>query len=86
MAKNPISRRDFIKGMAAGAASVATLGILNACEYSTSNSASTAAAASSGDTSAAAATAAASSGSYTPGTYSATATGIGEVTVTMTFD
>ncbi|MCD7838903.1 MAG: FMN-binding protein, partial [Clostridiales bacterium] len=80
MAKNPISRRDFIKGMAAGAASVATLGILNACEYSTSASSSSTAAASNGST-------AASSMSYTPGTYSASAAGIAsDVTVTMTFD
>lgn len=28
MAKNEISRRTFIKGLAAGAASVATLGVL----------------------------------------------------------
>ena len=32
MSKKEISRRDFIKGLAAGAAGVATLGILEACE------------------------------------------------------
>ncbi len=36
MAKNEISRRTFIKGLAAGAASVATLGVLQKVEYSTS--------------------------------------------------
>ncbi|MCD7757190.1 MAG: FAD-binding protein, partial [Clostridiales bacterium] len=81
MANNPISRRDFIKGIAAGAVSVATVGILQACEYSTSGTTNTAAssAASSGAAPAEGAT-------YVPGTYSATATGMGEVTVTMTFD
>lgn len=83
--KQPISRRDFIKGMAAGAASVVTLGVLQACEAGSSSTAassasSSAAASSSGTT-------AASSMSYTPGTYSASAAGIAsDVTVTMTFD
>ncbi len=83
MANNPISRRDFIKGIAAGAVSVATVGILQACEYSTSNSGGTTAAAESGS---AAASGVTGEATYTPGTYSATATGMGEVTVTMTFD
>ncbi len=83
MANNPISRRDFIKGIAAGAVSVATVGILQACEYSTSNSGGTTAATESGS---AAASGVTGEAAYTPGTYSATATGMGEVTVTMTFD
>ncbi|MCD7929817.1 MAG: FMN-binding protein, partial [Clostridiales bacterium] len=80
--KQPISRRDFIKGMAAGAASVVTLGVLQACEANASSASATSstAASSSGST-------AASSMSYTPGTYSASAAGIAsDVTVTMTFD
>lgn len=88
MSKNQISRRTFIKGLAAGAASVATFGVLQKMEYST---------ASSGDSVAAGSSAAApaetpaapvvSNMSYTPGTYSASAKGInGDVTVTMTFD
>lgn len=81
MAKQAISRRDFIKGMAAGAASVVALGVLNACD--------------SGKTGAAAAGVAAPAPSegagtgltYTPGTYTATAKGIAsECKVEMTFD
>lgn len=77
MAKEGISRRDFIKGMAAGAASVVGLGILSGCEYSMQDKAASApveATASSGLT-------------FTPGTYEATAKGIAsDVKVTMTFD
>ncbi len=77
MAKKEISRRDFIKGMAAGAASMVGLGILQACEYSHAASVANApveAQASSGMT-------------FTPGTYEATAKGIAsDVKVTMTFD
>lgn len=32
MAKKEISRRDFIKGVAAGALGVATMGVLSACD------------------------------------------------------
>ena len=42
MAKKEISRRDFIKGIAAGAASVATLGVLQGCEYALNNKKATA--------------------------------------------
>lgn len=81
MAKNEISRRTFIKGLAAGAASVATLGVLQGVEYSISNKSS---ASSGGSGSAAPVT---GSMTYTPGTYSASARGINsDVTVTMTFD
>lgn len=70
MSKN-LSRRGFIKTAAAGIASVATMGVLTACsDNSTATSASTPE----------------EKGIYTPGTYSATATGMGEIKVTMTFD
>lgn len=92
MAKNEISRRTFIKGLAAGAASVATLGILQKVEYSM-NSGDAAEIGTGGvvpSTDAVKAPAApisVSGMSYTPGTYTASAKGInGDVTVTMTFD
>ena len=66
-----ISRKGFLKVAAAAAMSGVTAGALAACN-SASSSASTAASAS-GDA------------IYTPGTYTGTATGIGEVKVTMTF-
>ena len=59
-----ISRRDFLKGSLAGAASLAMAGVGLA----------------------AAAPKAFAAGMYTPVTYSATATGMGTVTVTATFD
>ena len=65
-----LSRRDFLKGAAAGIAGVAAMGVLGACE----NKESTPSAAPE------------NKGLYTPGTYSATATGMAEITVTMTFD
>lgn len=75
---NEISRRTFIKGLAAGAASVATLGVLQGVEYSIHNKP-----ASGGS----AAVPVNTGMTYTPGTYSASARGIGsDVTVTMTFD
>lgn len=84
MSKNQISRRTFIKGLAAGAASVATLGVLQKVEYSI-NSAGESAGGTGGAP--AAGTPAVSGMSYTPGTYSASAKGISsDVTVTMTFD
>ena len=59
-----LSRRDFLKGSLAGAASLAMAGVgLGALNGR-----------------------AAADGIYTPGTYSATATGMGTVTVTATFD
>lgn len=82
MSKNQISRRTFIKGLAAGAASVATLGVLQGVEYSISSKAEEKAAAEAAEAIAAAGPA----GSFTPGTYSSSARGInGDVTVTMTF-
>ncbi len=91
MAKKEISRRDFIKGMAAGAVGVASMGVLTGCDYRflgvpdpvAAEKAAKAAAAQE----AIAAAAAAGGMNYTPGTYSATAKGIGsDVKVTMTFD
>ncbi len=85
MAQNQISRRTFIKGIAAGAASIAALGVMQ--QFDPSNK-------SGGGAVAASAPASGSSGggapldlTYTPGTYSATAKGIAsDVKVTMTFD
>lgn len=92
MANKQISRRDFIKGIAAGTASIAALGVLQAMEGSGSTE--TAAPAEVPAASAPKAPAAsaaplakpADGATYVPGTYSASATGIGTVTVTMTFD
>ncbi len=81
MSKNQISRRTFIKGIAAGAASVATLGVLQKVEYSINSKPASAPAAGG------AAVPVVSGMNYTPGTYSASARGINsDVTVTMTFD
>ena len=65
-----ISRKGFLKVAAAAAMSGVTAGALAACNSAASSS-----------------TAASASGDaiYTPGTYTGTATGIGEVKVTMTF-
>ena len=71
MAKD-LSRREFLKGMTAGAVSVAAASFFAGCG--------------SDDAAAATETPAAAAGTYTPGTYSATAQGIGTVKVTMTFD
>ena len=72
MAKKEISRRDFMKGIAAGAVSMAGLGLLSACgDRGEGNATPTPG----------------GKGLYTPGTYTASATGYhGDVTVTMTFD
>jgi uncharacterized protein with FMN-binding domain len=70
-----ISRRNFIRSTAASALGLAAVGALTACSGSSSSVAAS---------SEAAASEAASL--YTAGTYTATAQGIGEVTVTMTFD
>lgn len=90
MANKEISRRTFIKGLAAGAASVATLGVLQKVEYSVSGTDVTP-----GDVAlspaeeqvAAPIQVPVGNMSYTPGTYTASAKGIAsDVTVTMTFD
>lgn len=71
-----ISRREFIKGAAASAVSVAGLGLLSACGEA------------SGEPTAATSTPSAPvKGIYTPGTYTAKAAGYhSDVTVTLTFD
>ena len=70
-----ISRRVFLKGMAAGTLSIAAMGILSGCNSSSVT-----------ETAAEAVTeTAAGERIYTPGTYTASAYGIGVVTVTMTF-
>ena len=81
MAEKTISRRNFIKGIAAGGAGIAVAGVLGGC---TKSGYAEQVAAADAETAAAAA---AAGGSYTPGTYTATAAGISsDVTVTMTFD
>ena len=66
-----ISRKGFLKIAAAAAMSGVTAGALSACNSSSS--------------SAAASTAASGASVYTAGTYTATAKGMNDVTVTMTF-
>ena len=75
MANKEISRRDFIKGMAASALSVAAMGVLTGCGENGAAGSQASAAAAAGEA------------IYTPGTYSASARGINsDVTVTMTFN
>lgn len=79
MSNNPISRRDFLKGVGAGAVSIATMGILQSCEGKFNYPAAPAAPA-------APAVPADAPAIFTPGTYSASAKGIAsDVKVTMTF-
>lgn len=74
MSKKEISRRDFLRGTAAGALSLAAAGVLTACGDS------------SNPTPTPANSPEAPKGSYTPGTYSATVKGYASfITVTMTF-
>jgi len=84
MAEHKISRRTFVKGIVAGAASIVAVGAMqNPLEYSTAapEASSTQEPASKDGTAAAA-----PKGSYTPGTYTASATGLGLITMTATFD
>ncbi len=87
---NEISRRTFVKGLAAGAASLVALGALEKIGSSGGAAVGAAAGGSSGASLSAEelSSVAASSGlTFTPGTYSASAKGIqSDVTVTMTFD
>ncbi len=80
MEKGQISRRTFIKGIAAGAVSVAALGGIQVGEYALKEKA--------GKSGGAPVAPTASSGlTFTPGEYTATAKGIAsDVTVTCTFD
>ncbi len=82
MAKKEISRRDFLKGMAAGTVGVAAAGVLSACNYTLGDSKNL------GKPKAAAPAAAKpTTPIYKPGTYTSSAKGIGsDVTVTMSFD
>ena len=71
------SRREFLKGTLAGAASLTLAGVLSACGADSKPT----------PTPAADPTPPAGKGTYTPGTYKATAQGYAsEVTVSMTFD
>ena len=81
MSQNGLSRRDFLKGVVAGAVSAATVGVLQGCQHE--------AAAAPVTTAPAATTPAPTGGAaiFTPGTYSASAKGIAsDVKVTMTLD
>ena len=91
MAKKELTRRDFLKGLAAGAVGVAATSVLPGCgDYVLQDSKAAAQAEEARAAAIAAAKEAAAAGGapiYTPGTYSASAKGInGDVTVTMTFD
>jgi len=68
-----ISRRDFLKGAAAGAVVGVAALTMGGCSSGASSATATPAPTAAG-------------GIYTPGTYTASATGMGNVTVTMTFD
>ncbi len=84
----PISRRDFLRGTAAGALSLAAMGIVG-CSAGDAPESSAQAAESSTEaaSSAAAPTQEAASGIYTPGTYSATVKAYSSyITATVTFD
>ena len=92
MAEKEINRRTFVKGLAAGVASIAALGMLEKVGGGASSGSSSATAVNASgtanlSTSMKSEIAAATSGlSFTPGTYSATAKGIAsDVKVTMTF-
>jgi len=92
--KKEISSRDFMKGAAAKAARIATMAILTACSDYDCASAATAAPAAKTTTTAKETTdqtlsetaAAGTGGMYIPGTYTASASSIGEVTMAATFD
>lgn len=73
MKTNGISRRTFLKGATASAMGAALLSLTGCSGAASSTAASTAAKPAVGAT-------------YIPGTYTAKATGIGEVTLTATFD
>lgn len=79
--RKELSRRDFLKGTAAGALGLAAMGLLGACQDQGSQAAVTPEVKSSEP-----AASPEVKGIYTPGTYKATATGMGEITVSMTFD
>ncbi len=89
-----ISRRDFIKGAAAGVIGMATVGILASCETGEKDSGGSSDTGTQSETnvstnetneSAVNSGTVSTGGSYTPGTYRSTAQGVGTVVVTMTF-
>ncbi len=84
MGKKEITRRDFLKGVTAGAAGAVAFGVLDACS---SDSVAEAASTAVETTAAQAETEAAGvAAKYTPGTYTASAQGLGTVQMTATFD
>ena len=88
---NEISRRTFVKGLAAGAASLVTLGVLEKVGGGSGTGSSSAGAGSGGASGVSleelGVEAVASGLTFTPGTYTASAKGIqSDVIVTMTFD
>ena len=88
MPKKEITRRDFIKGMAAGGVAVASMGVLSGCNYTLGDArAMVDAPAPEAAPAPAPAAAAGRQPIYKPGTYTSSAKGIGsDVKVTMTFD
>ena len=94
MAEQEISRRTFVKGLAAGAASIAALGVLERLGTASgggetepaSGAAESVPAVTNGLAESANLDIKAAGLTFTPGTYTATATGIGLVTMTATFD
>ena len=91
MAEKEITRRTFVKGLAAGVASIAALGVLekvgSASDGGSAASVTTSGSANLSESMKAELSAATSGLSFTPGTYSASARGINsDVKVTMTFD
>ena len=86
MGKKTLSRREFLSGSLAGLATAATAGLLAGCAGADNGE--TSAAGTGKETSAASTekeTAPEGKSVYIPGTYTGTATGLGAVTVTMTF-
>ena len=83
MGKGNFSRETYVKGITAAVIAVASLGMLRVGDYMLPQDTSTEA----GDAAAAEVEVVSTSGlTFTPGTYTATATGMSDVTVTCTFD
>jgi uncharacterized protein with FMN-binding domain len=79
-----ISRRNFLKGMTAGAISFASMNALGG-SIALASEAETEGAVAASSAAVVAVNEAMGSSSYTPGTYTAVATGMGDVTMTATF-
>jgi succinate dehydrogenase/fumarate reductase flavoprotein subunit/uncharacterized protein with FMN-binding domain len=87
MAKRTITRREFIKGIAAGGVSLATVGALASIENASKSGLGVGGTGAAGVSGGTGSTESALPGGYTPGTYKAASKGMnGDVTVTMTFD